>query len=234
MSNPDFSGDALAFKIFTLKHLAVGFLIAALILSLSNVVILLTTERVWIGFLSFLVLLIPLLGLIYLLKRGLGIKLKNIEENKNLAAILFILQGVALACWSFDNATTFYAINMARVATELNPLGWPLGAIGALIYYVPTIILTYALLFKLNKKVNVYAALGITAVTLYMGCININAGINNYKIFFSFAPYSITTEFQNKLITTMAAIDLIGIAIIATITKRQIFSNIRKFHTKKA
>ena len=212
-------GDKLAHTSLIFKQLAQGFVFTALALGLFNVVVLVANDRVWLGLLSLTVLLIPLSATIYLFKRRNKKTKLGLSENEKIARILFALQGVALACWSFDNTTTFYAIDVARVATELNPLGWPLGAIGALVYYIPTMVATYMLIFKINNKTTTYAAMGITAVTLYMGCLNMNAGINNYMLFYTFAPYSIPIELQNKLIFTMITVDLVYALSFAVVKK---------------
>ncbi len=216
-----------------MKRLAQGFVVAALALGVSNVAALLATGNVRLGLLYFLVLVIPLFATAYLLTRNRRKGTQKAVVNYKLAGILFALQGGALACWTFDNATTFYAIDVVRVATELNPLGWPLGALGALVYYVPTLILTCILLFRIRQKPAAYAAIGITVITLYMGLFNLNAGVINFKIFLTFAPLSMPTTLQNNLLTAMATIDLIYITILATIARKQTLNHQRRLNTLK-
>jgi len=45
------------------------------------------------------------------------------ESSPKWRNLLFSFQGVALAFWMLDILTTFYAINVTRLAYELNPLG---------------------------------------------------------------------------------------------------------------
>jgi hypothetical protein len=228
-----FLGGWIAQNIFVAKRLAQGFVVAALALGVSNVAALLVTGNVRLGLLYFLVLVIPLSATAFLLARNRRKGVQNGVANYKLAGILFALQGGALACWSFDNATTFYAIDVVRVATELNPLGWPLGALGALVYYGPTLILTYVLLFRIGQKSALYAAIGITIVTLYMGLFNLNAGAINFKIFLTFAPPSMPITLQNSLLTTMATVDLIYVTILATIARKQNLNRQRRLDTLK-
>ena len=167
----------------------------------------------WLGLLYFLILLIPLSGLAYLR----CVRKKNGEakasSHEKWSQILFSLQGVVLACWAYDLLTTYYAIDVARVATEINPLGWPLGVMGAFAYYVPTIILTYVLLFRLKQKVSFYTAILITALSLYMGSMNLNAGIGNFNFFVETAWLATGTCYV--LLTTVVAVNLVFIAILA-------------------
>jgi len=121
------------------------------------------------------------------------------------------LQGVALAFWVYDLATTFYAINVARVATEINPLGWPLGAVGALLYYAPTVSLTYVLLFRLRAKISIYAAFPITAVALLMGAMNLNAGVGNFTFFVWTASLSTPMRYYLTALTTTVNLAFVGI-----------------------
>jgi hypothetical protein len=97
--------------------------------------------------------------------------------------IIFSFQGIALSCWSFDLLTTYYAIDVTGLAVEINPLGWPLGILGAFAYYGPTLVLSYYLLFKIKEKYSIYAAVPMTAVMLMMGSMNLFAGAENFKIF---------------------------------------------------
>lgn len=97
--------------------------------------------------------------------------------------LLFSFQGVALGFWAFDLATTFYAINVTGLAVELNPLGWPLGILGALAYYGPTVVFSYILLFKLKQKFSFYASVPLTLLTLAMGTMNLLAAAQNFQVF---------------------------------------------------
>jgi hypothetical protein len=101
---------------------------------------------------------------------------------------LFVLSGAVLAFWIFDLTTTFYAINVTRIATEVNPLGWPLGMLGAFAYYGPTLTLSYVLLFRIRENIAFYAAVTVTAVALGMALMNLHAGTLNLEIFTGTAP----------------------------------------------
>jgi hypothetical protein len=83
----------------------------------------------------------------------------------------------------FDIATTFYAINVTGLAVELNPLGWPLGILGAFAYYAPTLVFSYILLFKMKENIALYAAIPLTLLTLFMGARNLMAGAQNFQVF---------------------------------------------------
>ena len=107
-----------------------------------------------------------------------------------MAEVDVFFQGVALAFWMFDLITTFYAINVSGLAVELNPLGWPMGILGALVYYAPTLVFSYILLFKIKDKVSFYATIPLTFVTLNMSSFNFMAGVQNFQVFASTAALS--------------------------------------------
>lgn len=209
---------------FVIKRLAQGFVAMALALGVSNVAALIVAGKTWLGILYLLVLAIPLSASAFMIIKSKKIGAQKISVTDKIVGVIFACHGAALACWTFDNATTFYAIDIARVATELNPLGWPLGALGALVYYVPTLILTYVLLFRIGQKHSIYAAMGVTIVTLCMGIINLSAGAINFKIFMTFAPSSVAVELQSNLIAIMAIVDLIYMAALVTFAKKQFFT----------
>ena len=83
----------------------------------------------------------------------------------------------------FDILTTFYAINITGLAVELNPLGWPLGILGAMAYYVPTLVFSYVLLFKMKESIALYTAVPLTLLTLGMAAMNLVAGAQNFQVF---------------------------------------------------
>jgi len=121
--------------------------------------------------------------------------------------LLFSMQGVALAFWVFDIATTFYAINVAGLAVELNPLGWPLGILGALAFYGPTLVFSYVLLFRMKESVSFYAAIPLTLVTLGMGAMNLVAGAENFQVFVDTA--ALATGVRYELLALVVAVNLI-------------------------
>ena len=172
----------------------------------------------WLGSTYLLILLMPLLTGLYLWCRNKRKSDQNVGFVGKWGSLIFSLQGVALGCWAYDLATTFYAIDIARAAVEINPLGWPLGALGAMSYYVPTILLSYVLLFRFKQKVSLYAAIPITAVALLMGSMNLNAGIENFK-FFAVSAW-LPTNIRSSLLALVAAVDLAYVAVLAkTLTK---------------
>lgn len=195
------------------KGLAQGFLAMTAVIWILNVIALAKGGDAWLGMLYFLILLIPLSSAAYLR----FVRKKNGEakasSSEKWSQILFSLQGVVLACWAYDLVTTYYAIDVARVATEINPLGWPLGAVGALVYYAPTVVLTYVLLFRIKQKVSFYTAIPITALSLYMGSMNLNAAIGNFNFFVETAWLATGTRYV--LLATVAAVNLVFIAVLA-------------------
>ena len=103
----------------------------------------------------------------------------NAEKGKVLLLYAYI---VPFVFWMFDVFTTFYAINYLGIAGEMNPLGWPLGAIGALIFYVPAYIFTYALLFRLQGRYPCAVAVMVTMLSLGLGIMNLMAGVHNLAV----------------------------------------------------
>lgn len=166
----------------SLKSLAQGFLVATGLIWIFNIAALIRAGDAWLGLTYALILLIPVSSITYL-------KLKNTnpkaapDTSEKWRNLLFSFQGVALAFWMFDIATTFYAINVTGLAVELNPLGWPLGILGAFAYYAPTLIFSYILLFKIKESITLYATIPLTLVTLGMGMMNLMAGAQNFQVF---------------------------------------------------
>jgi hypothetical protein len=164
-----------------LKSLGEGFLVATAGIWLFVVLALFNGGDSWLAMLYLLILLVPALGLTYLKLKGRGSK--PLSSHDKWRGLLFSLQGVALACWMFDIATTFYAINVSGLAVELNPLGWPLGLLGAFAYYAPTLIFAYLLLFKMKGAFALYGAIPLTLITLGMAGMNLLAGTQNFQVF---------------------------------------------------
>jgi hypothetical protein len=132
--------------------------------------------------------------------------------------LLFALQGAALAFWGFDLITTFYAINITGLAVELNPLGWPLGILGALAFYGPSLLFSYVLLFKLRDNIALYAAIPLTMLTMSMSVMNLFAGAQNFQIFVQTASLSSGLRFE--LISLVAAVNL-AVPIVLSRRMRQ-------------
>ena len=100
---------------------------------------------------------------------------------------LLYLHIATLLCWGFDVLTTLYVIDFLGVAEELNPLGWPLGAWGALMFYIPALLFTYLLLFKIQNRFSAWIAASITAIALGLGAMNLVAGLHNVGVVSLFA-----------------------------------------------
>jgi hypothetical protein len=187
--------------------------------SLFSIIALVRGGDAWLGLLYFLILLIPLSSIVCLRFRTKKNATGKVDSFEKWSRILLSLQGVVLACWIFDLATTFYAIDVAKVATEMNPLGWPLGAVGAFMYYGPTVVLTCFLLFKQKQKMSLYTAAAITALSLYMGAMNLNAGIGNFSFFVTTA--SLNGAIRYSLLALVVAANLFCIAASARFFTRQ-------------
>jgi hypothetical protein len=201
-----------------LKNLAQGFAAMVMVIWALSVTSLLRAGDAWLGLLYLLVLAIPLAWFSLLWRKGRDNR-GNATTVEKWGARLLSLQGAALACWAFDVATTFYAIDVARIATEENPLGWPLGVAGAMAYYVPTLIFTCGLLYRQPQRTSLYAAAAVTVLTLYMGSMNLAAGINNFGVFLSTA--SLAAELRLSLLGLVVASDLACAVVFARMFNKQ-------------
>lgn len=191
-----------------LKSLGQGFLIATASIWIYNIAELIRIGHGSLGLLYLLIMLIPVTSLIYLHSKKP--KTQTVEKSRKWRELIFSFQGVALACWSFDLLTTYYAVDVTGLAIETNPLGWPLGILGALAYYGPTLVLSYFSLFKIKENISLYAAIPMTIVMLMMGSMNLIAGAQNYKIFM-YTVYISTDAYYGLLaliITVNLAIQL--------------------------
>jgi hypothetical protein len=137
---------------------------------------------VWLSLLYLLILTIPI-SILLCLKLKSTNPLADAQSGKKWRNLLFSFQGVALGFWAFDIATTFYGINVTGLAVELNPLGWPLGILGAFAFYGPSVVFSYVLLFKIKDNCSFYAAIPLTLLTLIMGTMNLMAGAQNFQVF---------------------------------------------------
>jgi uncharacterized protein YhhL (DUF1145 family) len=166
----------------SLKNLGQGVLAATGLIWSFNIVSLFENGDARLALLYLLILTIPASTILCLKLKNTNPRadVKGWEKWRNL---LFSVQGAALAFWAFDVATTFYAINVTGLAVESNPLGWPLGILGALIYYCPTLVFSYVLLFKIQERISFYVSIPLTLLTLGMGTMNLMAGAQNFQIF---------------------------------------------------
>lgn len=199
-----------------LKSLALGFSATTLIVWASNTIILVKNQIVWLTTLGLLVLLLSLSSAASLWFSKNRNATTSVKPTDRFRFMLFSLQGTALACWIFDLTTTYYAIDVTRVATEVNPLGWPLGLLGAFAYYGPTITLSYVLLFRIREKSSLYAAAPITVVALFMGFMNLHAGTLNIQFLTQTA--SLATELGYLLLSMIL---VVGFSFPRIIGKQQ-------------
>jgi len=198
-----------------LKSLAAGFSGATVLIWTCNAITLANVETRWLAASILTIALISFSSIISLrLKKKRNIT-ANAEQAEKWRKLVFALQGAVLACWIFDLTTTFYAINITHVATEVNPLGWPLAILGALAYYGPTLALSYVLLFRIKESFALYAAIPVTAVALLMGVMNLHAGTMNFEVFAGTA--SLATELGYGFLTLTA---IAGYASIRIFYKR--------------
>jgi hypothetical protein len=165
----------------SLKSFAQGFLVASGLIWVFSIASLIQSGDSWLGLMYLLILLIPISSLTIR-------KLKNRArpqhvDSKKWRNLLFSFQGVAFGFWMFDILTTFYAINITGLAIELNPMGWPLGILGAFAFFGPTLLFSYVLLFRMKDKFSLYAAVPLTILTLGMGSMNLLAGAQNFQVF---------------------------------------------------
>ncbi len=174
----------------SLKSLGEGFLVATGVIWSFNIVSLFRNGDAWLAMLYLLILAAPVSTLLYF-KLKKPKPLAAAERRDRWRSLLFSVQGVALAFWAFDILTTFYAINVTGLAVELNPLGWPLGILGAFAYYGPTVAFSYILLFKTKESISFYAAVPLTLVTLGMGAMNLLAGAQNFQVFVDTAALAV-------------------------------------------
>jgi hypothetical protein len=204
----------------SLKSLAQGFLVTTGLIWIFNIAALFEGGDAWLGLMYLLILLIPASSLTYLKLKNTNPKIVP-ETSEKWRNLLFSFQGVALAFWMFDIATTLYAINVTGLATELNPLGWPLGILGAFTYYAPTLVFSYVLLFKIKESSSLYAAIPMTLVTLGMGMMNLVAGAQNFQVFVDTA--ALVTGIRYGLLALIVTVNLaVTLALKRTVTQPRI------------
>ncbi|MCW3984496.1 MAG: hypothetical protein NWE96_10975 [Candidatus Bathyarchaeota archaeon] len=190
----------------SLKSLAQGFLVATGLVWIFNIVALVRGGDAWLGLAYLLILLIPAVSL-------LSLKFKHLSNTVTPSGVakwrtvLFAFQGVALAFWSYDLLTTVYAIDITGLAIELNPLGWPLGILGAFAFYGPSLLFSYVLLFRLKENISFYAAIPLTMVSMCMSLMNLFAGAQNFQVFVHTATLAANVRFE--LIALAAALNLV-------------------------
>jgi hypothetical protein len=179
-----------------LSDFAEGFLAMTTVIWILNIMTVVPFGHIWMGLSYFFVLLIPVSVLLYThLKRK-----KN--DVDSLRRLLLSLYGVCLACWVFDIVTTYYAINVKGGTEELNPLGFPFGVFGALVFYVPTSVFIYVLLFQLRHRLSLLVAFLLTFLSLYMGFMNLGAGLENLGFSSNYFPVLLEMTFALLAVLT--------------------------------
>jgi hypothetical protein len=209
----------LGFSTRPLNGFIQGFSVMLVAIWACNIVALVLAGDVLTAVLFFLILLIPVSIIIYTVSKRQENSGERATVYEKLKMLLIPLHGAAFACWTFDVSTTFYAIDVVRKAAELNPLGWPLGAIGALIFYIPAIAFTYTLLFKIKQKTSLVAAVVITMLAACLGSMNFNAGVQNFGFFLN--SVSFTMEGYSFLFSFVVAVDLIYAVAFAKLARRE-------------
>ena len=187
-----------------LKSLAQGYLAATGIVWVFNIIALIRGGDAWLGLAYLLILLIPVSSLAIL--KLSGSNNVTLDRKVDWRSLLFGFQGVALAFWSFDIITTFYAIDFTGLAIELNPMGWPMGILGAFAFYGPTLMFAYMLLFRIKANIALYAAVPLTLITLGMASMNLVAGAQNFQVFVDTAALEGSIRFG--LLATIATLNL--------------------------
>lgn len=205
----------------SLKSLGQGFIAATGLIWSFNIASLFKSGDVWLASLYLMIFAIPTSMLLYF-----GIKKvkshATAEGTEKWRNLLFSVQGVALAFWAFDILTTFYAINITGLAVELNPLGWPLGILGAFAYYGPTVVFSYVLLFRTKERISLYAAVPLTLVTLGMSTMNLMAGAQNFQVFVDTAALATGVRFGLFAVVASACL-MVPFALNRSVTRpRQI------------
>ncbi len=157
---------------------------------------------------------------IIVLRHNLEIALKagnkmNVETTKPFLLYAYI---VPFLFWTFDVITTLYAIDYLGVAGEMNPLGWPLGALGALIFYIPALIFTHLLLFRIQNRYSPWVAVLITVLALGIGYMNLLAGLHNIDVAVTYAGrdplFSGFAEFFSNIIVQILLWVMILVLIV--------------------
>jgi hypothetical protein len=190
-----------------IKSLIQGFLLATALIWTYNIAELTRIGHGALGLLYMLILLIPITSLLHMRLRKTQPTTKT-AKSRRWRELIFSFQGIAFACWAFDLMTTHYAVDVTRIAVEINPLGWPLGILGAFAYYGPTVVLSYYLLFRMKESIALYASIPMTAVMLGMGAMNLIAGAENYRVFM----YTVTIS-TDAYYGLLALIIMVNLAI---------------------
>ncbi len=145
----------------------------------------------WASLVCFAILAVPfILSCLKTLNHSTQYNKSSQDTVYTVKASLMALQGLGFACWLFDVISTIFIINIQQVAIELNFLGWPLSALGALIFYVPMVLVTYFLLYRVKTKLSFYVAVMISVLVLFVGALNINASLYNFNQIYPISKFA--------------------------------------------
>jgi len=193
--------------------------------------LLVTTTILVLGIITFFILETTLAALFFLLILMAPIsiiiyryvKRKTETEEANLLdilrQILVYIYVISFTSWMFDVGTTHYVLDVLSINIELNPLGWPLGALGALLFFIPAMILTYLLLFRVKKIYAILVAIIITVLTLYHGFQNFIAAGQNLS--FIDPSVSAVSEVYRYLFVAALACDITYVLAFSLINLRR-------------
>ncbi len=184
------------FKMSTLSDFAEGFLAMTVVIWIFNILSVVGLHSyAWIVWVYALVLLITIPLIVYA-------HLQGKSDVNRFRRILISMIGVPIACWVFDVTITYYIIDVRGWAVEVNPLGWPLGILGALLFYIPELAFMYLLLFKIKHKISNFAAIFLTFLALFMGFMNLAAGLQNFGVSSAYLPVLLEITFALIIILT--------------------------------
>jgi len=200
------------------ENVAQGFIAAASVIWLITCVWAYSNLNLWLGLGLFLFLAVPfsargIIGLKYFIVKEPA--QTSVKKAKN---VLMSLQGIGFACWFLDVISTIFTININQTSSELNILGWPFSALGAIAYFIPITFLVYYLLYKVKSKESFYSVWVITAITMFMGLRNLNAGFHNLLDLGQ--TYSLTAELEIIGILLAVGVILASLNLVALIKSK--------------
>jgi hypothetical protein len=171
--------------------------------------------NLWLGVGAFLVLAIPYSARLIVLLKDLKTKVTIQIRVKQAKNALMALQGFTFACWFLDVISTIFVMNIERSGEELNILGWPYAALGALAFYVPVTFAAYYLLFKVKSKESFYATAVLTAVSMFIGLMNLNAGLTNLSQLYTFMVSAQDLAILGIWLAILASLCLFNVSAVA-------------------
>jgi hypothetical protein len=95
-------------------------------------------------------------------------------------------------------------------------------------YYGPTAVMLYVLLFKIKQKSSIYVCIMFSAVTLGMRAMSFAAGAQNLWVFLTIAH--IMPELRFNLLAVVLATDLVSIAAFTRILGKHPFKRPEKLN----